>query len=156
MLGSMPPELSSDEGIVGCTTIFVLLQVYNVLYYCIFWELNKDDTYYFKQILVAMFDETATVWPLTSHLINHQSKTKKTCWKLLVKLGWTHKQCSQMDSYIWTQQCQPTAKNLHWLDLCRRLVPSRGLSKSDYREETESEKEREKESTEAMLPGWLD
>ena len=34
----------------------------------------------------------ATVWPLISHLTNYRSKTNKTCWAQLKKLGQTYKQ----------------------------------------------------------------
>ena len=42
-------------------------------------------------ILEAASSKTATVRPLTFHLTNHPSKTRKTCWELLGKYGQTFK-----------------------------------------------------------------
>ena len=41
-------------------------------------ELRKDAACCFEQILEVTLNKIATVWPLTSHLINHPSKTNKT------------------------------------------------------------------------------
>ena len=43
------------------------------------WELHKNTMSYIKQFLEATLHETATVKPLTYHLLNHLSKTNKTC-----------------------------------------------------------------------------
>ena len=44
-----------------------------------------------EQILEAILNETTAVQPLTSHLKNHLSKTKKTCGTLLKMQERTHK-----------------------------------------------------------------
>ena len=49
------------------------------------WELYKDATCDFEQILEAAHHKTAAVRPLTSHLTSKLSKTNKTFWILLVK-----------------------------------------------------------------------
>ena len=36
-------------------------------------EHDNDTAYYFEQILLAVANKTATVWPLTSYLAKHQS-----------------------------------------------------------------------------------
>ena len=61
------------------------------------WELHKNAACCFEQILEAAPYKTAVVRPLTSYLINHPSKTSKTCCALLKKdklmsnvLLWTH------------------------------------------------------------------
>ena len=43
------------------------------------WELHKNDTSYFEQILEAKPHETTAARPLTSHLKKHPYKTKKIC-----------------------------------------------------------------------------
>ena len=48
-------------------------------------ELHKNSTSYFEQILGATPYETAAVWPPTSHLKNHPSKTNKIYVALLEK-----------------------------------------------------------------------
>ena len=63
------------------------------------WQIQKVTSY-----------KRVTVQPLTSHLTNYLCKTSKTCWVLLEKQRWTHKQVSPMDGY---QQCWSTSKNLH-------------------------------------------
>ena len=82
------------------------------------WELHKNATCCFEQILVAKWHKTAAVWPHTSHLTDHPNMISKTYRALLKKQGWTHKQCFFMDPYIWTH----TAKDLitsaiygHWM-----------------------------------------
>ena len=45
------------------------------------WELHKNATSAFEQILEAAPYETAVVRPLVSHLSNHTSKTNKTYWR---------------------------------------------------------------------------
>ena len=37
--------------------------------------------------LEATHHKTTNIWPPTTHLTNHPSKTKKTCWVLLKKEG---------------------------------------------------------------------
>ena len=54
------------------------------------WELHKNATIYFEQILEATPHET-DVRSLTSYLKKHPSKTKKTSGTLLEKQGRTHK-----------------------------------------------------------------
>ena len=54
-------------------------------------ELHKNDTYYFEQILKEIPNKVAAVQPLTPHLKNHPSKTYKPCRTLLEKQGRTHK-----------------------------------------------------------------
>ena len=49
------------------------------------WELHKDATYCFKQILDVAPNKTATVRPLTSHLRNNPSKMSKIYWAFLGK-----------------------------------------------------------------------
>ena len=76
----------------------------------------------------ATSQKTAVVWPLTSYLTNHLSKMNMTCWALLRKQGWTHKQHSLMDSSPFTHQHWSTIKNLHqccadtWWSLEERLM----------------------------------
>ena len=82
-------------------------------------DLQKDAARCFKQILDTTPCKTTAVWLLSSHLTNHASKMRKTCWALLVKLGGTHKPCSLMGSYTSADQCWPTSKNLHSSALCR-------------------------------------
>ena len=82
------------------------------------WELHKNDTSYFKQILEATPHKTTAVQLLTFHLKDHPSKMNKTCRTLLLQQEWTHKWCSSMDSYTWTYQCRPTSKNLFISALC--------------------------------------
>ena len=54
------------------------------------WELYKNTTSYFEQILESTTRKIATVRPLTSHLKDHPSKTKQTCGALLEKNGQTN------------------------------------------------------------------
>ena len=57
-----------------------------------FAALCQIDIYYNKYgFLKATPHETTAVWPLTSYLENHPSKTNKTCRTLLEKQGCTHK-----------------------------------------------------------------
>ena len=74
--------------------------------------------------------KTAVVRTLTSHLANHPSETNKTCWVLLVKLGWIQKRRSSVDYYIWTYQC----KDVHTSALCGHCVRSREHAKIDERQ----------------------
>ena len=55
-------------------------------------EIHKDVVCCFKQILEVAPYKTAVVRSLTSHLTNYSNKTNKTCWLLLEKWLWTHKQ----------------------------------------------------------------
>ena len=65
-------------------------------------KLSKNARRCSEQILEATLHKTAAAGPLTSHLTNHTSKTKKACWPLLEKQGRTHKRRSEMDPYTWT------------------------------------------------------
>ena len=49
------------------------------------WELHKNATSYFEQILAATLHKTTAVQPLTFHHKNHPSKMNKTCGTLLEK-----------------------------------------------------------------------
>ena len=55
------------------------------------WELNKNATFCFEQVLEATPHKTATIQSLPSHLKNHPSKMSKTCRTLLEKQGQTLK-----------------------------------------------------------------
>ena len=55
------------------------------------WELRKNVTSYFEQILEAIPHDAIAVQPLTSNIKDHPSKMNKT---LLEKQGQTHKWCS--------------------------------------------------------------
>ena len=84
------------------------------------WELHKDATYCFKQILKAAPHKSATV-PL--YLTNHLINMSKTCWK--------NKDELMSDVLQWTPTHRHTivgwpAKNLLSSTLCRHLMPSRG------------------------------
>ena len=46
-------------------------------------KLCKISIYCFEKIMEAALQKGAAVWPLTSHLKNHTSMTKNTCWTLL-------------------------------------------------------------------------
>ena len=48
-------------------------------------ELYKNATRYIELIVEATPQETAAIWPLTSHLKNLRNKTNKTCETLLEK-----------------------------------------------------------------------
>ena len=50
------------------------------------WKLLKDAAFCFEQIQEATSCWAATLRPLISHLINHRSKTNKTCWALAVEI----------------------------------------------------------------------
>ena len=90
------------------------------------WELHKNATCYFEQILEAIPCKTEAVRSPISHLTNHPSKTNKIYGALLEKQGWTHKWCSLIDSYIWTYQCSRTSKDLLTSAPCRhRMQPRR-------------------------------
>ena len=66
-----------------------------LLYGCTTWNLTKClekklSGNYIRMLHVVLnkfwkqhSNKTGVVWPLTSHLANHQSKTNKTCWVLL-------------------------------------------------------------------------
>ena len=80
-------------------------------------ELHKNDTSYREHILEATLYETTSVWPLTSHLSNHPSRTNKTCRTLLEKQGRTYKWRSSMNPYTWT-----TTKKLFTSALCGKRM----------------------------------
>ena len=74
-----------------------------------------NPTYCFELIQEVTPDKRAAVRPLTSHHINHPSKTNNTYKTLLEKYGRTYKRCSQMNSYTWMRQC---LADLRGLQLC--------------------------------------
>ena len=76
------------------------------------WERNENAARCLEQTLGATPEETIAVRPLSSHLTSYSSKTNKPCGKLLERQGRTHKQCSLMESFIWSCQYWPTSKNL--------------------------------------------
>ena len=77
------------------------------------WELHKNTTSYFEQILRATSHKTAGAWSHTSHLTNRPSKTNMTCGTLLEKQEWIHKCHSSMEPFTWAYQCWMTTKNLN-------------------------------------------
>ena len=91
------------------------VQLYDCTTYTLtkYLEKNLNGTIHrscFEQILETAPSKTAVVWPLTSHHINHQSNTNKTCWALLQKLG--H---SDIDSYTSTHLSWPNQQNLTFI-----------------------------------------
>ena len=63
------------------------------------WQLHKNATSCFEQVLETTLHKTAAVQPLTSHFKNHPSKTNKTWEIFLEKPWWTHEWRSFMDPY---------------------------------------------------------
>ena len=63
-------------------------------------------------------------------LSNESSKTDKICRILLEKSGRTHKQCSPVNSDIWTHQHWRISKNLYSFAQCGRWMPSRQIAKN--------------------------
>ena len=83
------------------------------------WELYKDATCCFKQILEASPSKTAAVGPFTAYLTNHPSKTSKTRSKdklISDVLLWT-------PTHGHTRIGQPVKTYIYLL--CEYLVPSR-------------------------------
>ena len=80
------------------------------------WELHKNATGCFEQVLEAAPYKTAVVRPLTSHLINHLSKMNKTFQAL------THKQHFLIDSYTQLHQFWLTNKELPTTALCWQWI----------------------------------
>ena len=74
------------------------------------WELHKNAACCLEQILETALHKTAAVLPSASHLINHSSKTDKTCGALLKKLGQTHKRYFLVDTCTWICQYWLTSK----------------------------------------------
>ena len=72
-------------------------------------EFHNDTTCCLEQILEATPSKIVTVWPLTSHIIDHSNKT---CWTLLEKQERTHKWRSSMNSCISTGQCWQASKHI--------------------------------------------
>ena len=68
------------------------------------WELYKNPTSYLEKILEATPYKTTAVWPLTTHLKNHPSKTNKTYGTQQEKQGRTHKWRSSMDASVLADQ----------------------------------------------------
>ena len=85
------------------------------------WKLHKNTVCYFEQILEAAPYKTSAVQPLTSHLTNDSSKTRKAYWPLLRKQEQTHKLHSLMDSYTRTYQYWPTRKKFTFISLVKVL-----------------------------------
>ena len=67
------------------------------------WEVNKNATCCFEQILEAALHQKAAVWPLISHLINHPVRWTRHAWH------WWRR----MHHNIWL-----TSKDLHTSGLC--------------------------------------
>ena len=60
--------------------------------------------------------KTTVAWPLTTHHINHTSKTNKTCRTRQENQGQSYMSRSLMDSDMWAYHCWPISKNyLHQL-----------------------------------------
>ena len=93
----------------------------------IIWVLHNDAMYGFEQKLATAPYKTAAVWPLTSHLTNHPSKT---CWSLLMNLRRTHKRRTSIDSFTCILQCWPTSYNLYSSAQYGHSMPSRRLYKT--------------------------
>ena len=49
------------------------------------WELHKNATCCFEQILETVPHKRVAVWPPALHLIKHPSKMNEICWVLLCK-----------------------------------------------------------------------
>ena len=98
------------------------------------WELHKNDTCYFKQILETT--PTKNKMCTASYLQSQKlSKTNKTCGTLLEK--W----CSSMDPYTLTCLCWLTSKNLFTSALCRhRMKFGRAMYDRDGWRERKSKK----------------
>ena len=79
------------------------------------WDLPKNATCCFEQILEATPHKTAVAWPLTSNLKNHPCKMNKTCRTLPVKEGQTHDILLWTPAHGCTNVSQQTRKNLHQL-----------------------------------------
>ena len=74
--------------------------------------------------------QTAFVWPLTSQHTNRPSKTNQTSSSTTER---TYKWHSPVAINRWIPQWWPASKNLLSSALCGYSVPSRGLTKSEYR-----------------------
>ena len=61
------------------------------------WELHKNSVRYLEQFLETKSLKRAAMRPLTSHLKNHPTKTKKTYEALLENQGPTHNHLLHMD-----------------------------------------------------------
>ena len=101
-------------------TVDVLLQLYGRTSWTITKRLEKkfDGNYsvcYLHQILGATPYKTAFRRPLTFHLINHPSKTKKICGAILEKFGRTNKRCFLMASNTWTYPQNLTFTSSVWI-----------------------------------------
>ena len=85
------------------------------------WELYKNAMCCFEEILKATHHKPATVWPLTSNLTSHPSKTIKKHWELLGKYGRTDKQHSLIDLYTTLTGRQRLTSALcgHWMQSTR-------------------------------------
>ena len=69
------------------------------------WELHKNATCCFEEILEATLHKTAAVQPSSSYLKNHSSKMNKRYGILLEKQGQTHNQHSSMNpTHRYTEQ----------------------------------------------------
>ena len=81
------------------------------------WELHKNATWCFDQILETTLHKAAVVRPLTSHLTNHPNKINRTHGTLLEKWGRTHEQCFLIVSYTWTCQHWLTSRHINSVDI---------------------------------------
>ena len=89
------------------------------------WELHKNATCCFEQILEATAHKTTFGRPLPSHQTNNSSKTNETSWVLMEKYKWTHKRRLLMNSNTWKHQCWITYIYQLWVDTiyCREDLP---------------------------------
>ena len=76
------------------------------------WDLYKNATSYFEQIIEATPNVTTVVFPLISHLENHPRKTYKKCRTLLQKQGQIHEWRFSVELNTYTYQCRLTSKRL--------------------------------------------
>ena len=112
-------------------------------------ELFKIAIYCFEQILEGTPHEIAVLRPLTSHLINHHSKTKSHAVYFLRSKDELRRDvfllCSTFTSS--SLQCWPISRHLHTSILCRQWMQFRRPTSSDCHQEwMERERERERES----------
>ena len=94
------------------------------------WELHKNATCFFKQILEAAPHKRAAARPPTSHLTNYSNETSKTWWTLRDKKEWTHQWLLYMDALMLADQqvhqlCAETGCSLH--NLTRAMDYGDGL-----------------------------
>ena len=89
------------------------------------WELLKNATYCFEQILEATPYKIVAVWPLISHLTSHPGKMNKICEVLLEKQGQIYKQPCSMDVGQSAKRLT-SAPYEHWMSFGRPPTWSNG------------------------------